>query len=80
MKAYACSKGEFQVVGAECVVVDCDVNDIVKELWFAEEVFCNPKPKAEKLQSPSFQHIAMFRFARVICLKNTRKGKGSLRV
>lgn len=50
MKAYACSKGEFQVVGAKCVVVDCDFNDVVKELWFAEEVFCNPKPKAEKLQ------------------------------
>lgn len=29
MRAHACSKGEFQVVRAKRVVVDCDIDDIV---------------------------------------------------
>lgn len=66
MKAYACSKGEFQVVRAKSVVVDRDINDFLQKLWFSEEVFCNPEPEAEELQRFLFQkHSGVFFMQRI---------------
>jgi hypothetical protein len=46
---YSSGECEFEVVGAEGIVIDCDVNDFVKEMRFAEEVLGHPEPKPKRL-------------------------------
>lgn len=65
VRAYACSKGEFQVIRAKSVVVDRNINNFFQKLWFAKKVFCNPEPEAEELPGfLCFSNIAEFRSLR----------------
>ena len=46
---YTSSKREFEIIGAEGVILDSRVDDFVEEDRFAKEVFSYAKPETEEL-------------------------------
>jgi len=46
---YTSGKREFKIIGAEGVIVDCDIDDFVEKVRFAEEVLGDPEPKSKRL-------------------------------
>lgn len=48
-KTYPCSKGEFQIIRAEGVVINCGIQCLIEEILVAEQVFGHTQPETEKL-------------------------------
>lgn len=46
---YPSGECEFEIVGAEGVVVDGDVDDVVQKLRFAEKILGHAEPEPEEL-------------------------------
>lgn len=46
---YTSGKCEFEIVGTEGIIIDCCIDDFVKEVGFAEEILRHPKPKSKRL-------------------------------